>query len=244
MGEAKGASLSRKAVMELRDLILGGTLPPGERLYEVPLSERLGISRTPMREAMAKLEQEGLLERIPAGGYAVRTFTFEDVIDAIELRGVMEGTAARLAAERGVEPVKLRQFRKVVEALDRTLGSDVKKMDFDGYVELNSELHELLAGLSGSEMVRREVERASRLAFASPSAFLREQEDVLEFRRSLIGAQAQHRALLEAIEAREGSRAEAVAREHARLARQNLEYVMFQDRSLIVRVPGLALVAT
>lgn len=242
--KTKAASLSRKAVMELRDLILGGALAPGARVYEVALAERIGISRTPMREAMTRLEQEGLLERMPAGGFVVRTFSFGEVVDAIELRGIMEGAAARLAAERGVEPAKLKQFRQILDALDRTLEPGPSQMDFDGYAELNAELHDLLAELPGSDMMRREVERAARQAFASPNAFLGEQRDVLAFRRSLIVGQGQHRALLEAIEVRAGARAESIAREHAYLARQNLEYVMFQDRSLIERVPGLTLVAT
>ena len=77
---------------------------------------------------------------------------------------------------------------------------------------------------------------------ASPSAFLDKQADVLAFRRSLVVGQAQHRAIINAIELREGGRAEAVAREHGRLARLNLEYVIEQDRSLMRRVPALALV--
>jgi GntR family transcriptional regulator, vanillate catabolism transcriptional regulator len=229
-----------RAVMELRDMVLAGALPAGARLYEVSLAEELGISRTPVREALAQLEQEGLLERAPSGGYAVRTFTFQDVADALELRGVLEGTAARLAAERGADATRLRQIGLVLAGLDTATGED--SYDFNAYESLNAEFHMLLAGLSGSDILRAELERADRLPFASPSAFLRGQQEVPAFRRSLIVAQAQHHAIIEAIEAREGARAEAVAREHARLARRNLDYVMYQDRSLIESVPGLTLV--
>lgn len=229
-----------RAVMELRDLVLGGSLAGGERLYEVPLAEELGISRTPIREALGQLEKEGLLERLPSGGYAVRSFTFQDVADAIEIRGVLEGTAARFAAERGADETQLREIRRILAELDHATAEDT--YDFCRYETLNAAFHDTLAGLSGSEVVRAELERANRLPFASPSAFLRGQQDVPAFHRSLIGAQAQHHAIVEAITAREGTRAEFVAREHARLARRNLEYVMFQDRSLIGRVPGLALV--
>lgn len=234
--------LARHALMELRSMLLNGALPPGERLYEVALAERLSVSRTPLRSALAALEQEGLIERLAGGGYAVRSFTFSDVADAIELRGVLEGTAARLAAERGAEPATMRRFGEVLEALDRTLEPDPETMDFDGYVTLNAEFHDLLARLPGSEIVRREVERAARLPIASASAFLEGQQDVPAFRRSLVGAQAQHRALFEAIAAREGFRAEALAREHARLARRNLDHVMHKEPRLLSRVPGLALV--
>ncbi len=95
-----------KALLGLRDLILTGEVEPGERLSEVALSERLSVSRTPLRAALQKLEQEGLVALIPSGGYAVRSFSRQEVIDAIELRGVLEGAAARLAAERGATPAR------------------------------------------------------------------------------------------------------------------------------------------
>lgn len=232
-----------KALLGLRNLVLGGAVSPGDRLSEVVLAKRLGISRTPLRAALARLEQEGLLEQIPSGGYAARGFRLSDVFDAIELRGVMEGTAARVAAERGVEPAKLGAIKTLVAELDKTIRDRPQDMLFDRYVALNASFHAALAGLSGSELLRREVERSTLLPFASPSAFLDRQEAVPAFRRSLSLAQQQHRDIVAAIEQREGARAEALAREHARLARQNLEFVVSQDRSLMTRVPGLALVS-
>ena len=233
---------SLKALMGVRDLVLGGHARPGERLSEVAIAEKLGISRTPIRAALARLEQEGLLEIIPSGGYAVRGFAREEVLDAIELRGVLEGTAARLAAERGVPPARMRAIKELVRALEETVRDRPVDMEFERYVDLNAAFHEALAGLSGSDTIRREIERVTRLPFASPSAFLDKQADVPAFRQSLLVGQAQHKAIVNAIELREGGRAEALAREHARLARQNLEYVIETDRSLLRRVPALALI--
>ncbi|MDZ4097056.1 MAG: GntR family transcriptional regulator [Paracoccaceae bacterium] len=232
-------SQSNRAVLELRDLVVGGTLKPGARVYEVALAEMFGLSRTPVREALTRLEQEGLLEKVPTGGFVVRGFSYADVVDAIELRGTLEGLAARLAAERGAD---VGQMLDVVAELDKVLDAGPEAMEFPAYADLNDRFHAQLAALSGSQVVRREIERASQLGFASPSAFVVGQGDVLAFRRSLSVAQSQHRALVEAIGAREGARAEAIAREHARLARRNLEYVMFEDRQLIGRVPALSLV--
>src|SRR5690554_4658921 len=93
-----------RAVIELREKIVSGEIPGGTRLFEVSMAESLNISRTPVREAMSRLAEEGLLDRARGGGFTVRTFGFADVVDAIELRGVLEGTAARLAAERGADP--------------------------------------------------------------------------------------------------------------------------------------------
>lgn len=241
--EPKRDTQTLKALLGVRDLVLGGGVGAGERLSEIALAQTLGVSRTPLRAALSRLEQEGLLEFIPSGGYAVRSFTTADVFDAIELRGVLEGTAARLAAERGVSPVRLAQMKRLLAELDNTFRDRLEDMLFERYVELNAEFHAALASLAGSETMRREVERATHLPFASPSAFLEGQEDVPAFRQSLIFAQRQHRDIVSAIEMREGARAEALAREHARLARHNLNFVMGQDRSLMRRVPGLALVS-
>jgi len=235
-------SQTEKATLALRGLILSGDFEAGSRLAEVSLSERLGISRTPLRQAMERLVSEGLLTRIPSGGCQVARFRLEDIVDAIELRGVLEGTAVRLAAERGAEPGLVMEARRVLEAIDPVV-SDPERVDFDSYVSLNAKFHDLLARMAGSDMVEREVRRIAQLPLASPSAFLRGQELVPDFMRSLVVAQTQHRAILEAVEAREGGRAEALAREHARLARQNFAFLQTADPRLATRVPGLSLVA-
>ncbi|WP_309082972.1 GntR family transcriptional regulator [Chelativorans sp.] len=242
MEQSTGRTHAIRALIELRKKILNGELPGGMRLFEVPLAEQLKISRTPVREALLRLAEEGLLERVRNGGFVVRTFRYSDLIDAIELRGVMEGTAARLAAERGVPPAMLARMQSIVASLDDCFGPAPADVDFEGYRELNALFHKELAALCGSEIVQREVERSTRFPFASPSAFLQDRTDLLVFRRSLNTAQEQHRAIVSAIADREGFRAEALAREHARAARRNLEYVMNEDRSLIGQVPGLALV--
>src|SRR5690606_28557438 len=84
VSETKRDSQTFKALLGVRDLVLSGGVAPGERLSEAALAERLGISRTPLRAALARLQQEGLLEQIPSGGYTVRSFTIADIFDAIE----------------------------------------------------------------------------------------------------------------------------------------------------------------
>lgn len=242
LNEPTGKTHATRALIELRKKILDGELAGGTRLFEVPLAEELAISRTPVREAMSRLAEEGLLDRVRSGGFVVRTFGFADVIDAIELRGVLEGTAARLAAERGVSAEQIATMREIVHKLDACFGEVPGDVDFETYSELNESFHHELAGLAGSEVIRREVARVSRLPFASPSAFSPDLGDIAAFRRSLNLAHEQHRAIVAAIAAREGSRAEALAREHARAARRNLEHVLREDRSLIDQLPGLALV--
>ena len=243
MSENTAATHAARTVIELREKIISGQLTGGTRLFEVPLAEELQISRTPLRDAMSRLTEEGLLERLKNGGFVVRTFTMDDVVDAIELRGVLEGTAARLAAERGAAPELLSRMECLVSELDDCFGDAHNTVDFERYSELNAEFHQILASLSGSDIVRREVERVCRLPFASPTAFLPDRSDIVAFRRSLQVAQEQHRAIAAAIAAREGSRAEHLAREHARTARRNLDYVLRQEANLRDQVPSLAIVS-
>src|SRR5690554_6204628 len=150
MKSSEVATHGRRAVIELREKIINGELPGGMRLFEVSLAESLQISRTPVREALSRLAEEGLLDRLPSGGFVVRRFGYADVIDSIELRGVLEGTAARLAAERGALPEGLKRMREIVAELDSCFGDSVDDVDFDTYADLNARFHSELAGLSGS----------------------------------------------------------------------------------------------
>lgn len=238
---ASGASQAVKAQLRLRELILAGELPSGARIAELAIVEKLGVSRTPIREALMRLEQEGLLQALPGGGYAVRSFSEREVGDAIELRGTLEGLAARLAAERGVPPQALREARACLGRIDEALGRPALDDEaFLRYVTLNQAFHHLLLGMAGSAVVARELERVVKLPFASPSGFVVLQANSPQARDMLVVAQDQHRQVLDAIEQREGSRAEAIMREHSRLAQRNLrEAVRSQN---VAHMPAVRLI--
>lgn len=234
-------SQSLDALLRLREMILNGELSAGERVSELPLVDRLGVSRTPVRLALVKLEHEGLLEALSGGGYVVRAFGYDEIVDAIELRGVLEGTAARLAAERLGRRSELDALKDCLGRLDEVVHPSSGPQGFTAYVALNERFHRLLLGLARSAPLARAVEQATALPFASPSAFFFAQSALPRSREILIVAQDQHRTILEAIENREGARAEALAREHARLARRNLDLAR-ADHSLLDGVPGGALI--
>ena len=234
-------SQSMQALLRLRELIISGEFPPGSRMSELPLVERIGVSRTPLRLALAKLEHEGLLEPLSGGGYAVREFTQRDIDDAIELRGVLEGTAVRFAAERGVNRRQLRAMRECLEELDQV----VHRADYESfvrYVDLNERLHGLFLRAARSPVLERAVEGVVSLPFAGPSAFVLAEAELPESREILVIAQSHHRALVDAIEGREAARAESVGREHARIAKRNLEIVL-ANRDALDRVPGGSLIS-
>jgi GntR family transcriptional regulator, vanillate catabolism transcriptional regulator len=218
-----GGSQAVKAQLRLREMILAGDLPSGARIAELAIVEKLGVSRTPIRAALVRLEQEGLLQALPNGGFAVRTFSERDAADAIEVRGTVEGMAARLAAERGAPAVVLAEARACLAQIDAVLNQPALDDEaFTSYVTLNEKFHNLLSEMAGSAVIRRELERVVNLPFASPSAFIVMQANSPRARDMLIVAQDQHRQVLDAIESREGARAEAIMREHSRIAQRNL----------------------
>lgn len=230
-----------KAQLRLREMILGGDLPAGARIAELAIVDKLGVSRTPIRAALMRLEQEGLLRALPGGGYAVRTFSQRDVSDAIELRGTIEGLAARLAAERGASAEELARAQACLEQIDLVLSQPaLDDAAFSRYVNLNSEFHGLLSAMAGSALMARELERVVSLPFASPSAFVVVQANSPRARDMLVVAQDQHRQVLDAIGRREGARAEAIMREHSRLAQRNLREAV--DTTDVARMPAVRLI--
>jgi len=230
-----------RALLSLREQLLSGEFKPGDRMSELRLVDRLGVSRTPLRLALASLEHEGLLRSLPGGGYVVREFTRADIRDAIELRGVLEGTAARFAAERGASRRDIRALRSINDSVEPLVHlADYES--FERYVALNELFHARLLKMAESPLLERTLEGVLSLPFASPSALVLQHAQLPESREILIIAHRQHLWLVDAIEGREGARADSIAREHARLSLTNLEIVL-GHRGLIEQVPGASLLA-
>ncbi len=231
-----------RALLRLREMILSGEFAPGERMSELPLVERVGVSRTPLRLALAELEHEGLLRGLAGGGYVIRAFTRAEMSDAIELRGVLEGTAARFAAERGTTRRELRALAAICEEIE-TL---VHRQDFESfelYAELNQRFHEQMLKMAHSPFLERTLEGIVSLPFAGPSSLLLlRQAELPESRQILVIANRHHRGIVEAIEGRAGARAESLAREHARIALTNLD-IALRHREVLERMPGASLIA-
>lgn len=232
-----------RALLAIRELILEGVLAPGKRISELAVAERTGISRTPIRAALQRLEEEGLIETIPSGGFAVKSFSQQDVFDAIEIRGTLEGLAARLAAERG-STARLGPLQACLQELDGLVEAAIETEEaFPGYVAANARLHALIVDLAESPTLKRQIDRAVSLPFASPSGFVMAQAIMPESHRILLVAQDQHRCVVEAIANREGARAQAIMQEHARLAGRNLRLAL-GNRQALERVLGGTLIRT
>ena len=225
-------SQSQKALIAIRELILNGELEVDKRLSELSLVEKLGVSRTPIRTALVKLSEEGLLQKTPGGSYKVRVFTLQDVQDSIELRGTIEGLAARLAAERGVNSAELAALEQTTRAIDDLLSRTAYHLsteDVSTYATLNGQFHAQLIELANSFVILHQLERIRSLPFAAPDAMVGDLPDGGKGWERVYSAQLQHKAIVEAIELRQGTRAESLTREHSRISLNSVRNFLRQS---------------
>lgn len=142
--------LGREVTDILRRMIIDGGFKPGERLVEERLAERMGISRTPLREALHRLEQEGALVKRPRGGYVLKPLSPDEVEEAVEVRSVLEGlVAARAAKNATAETVAAMEAN--LEDFRRALAAE----DWDELVSLNAAFHTTLRQTAGSALLLR-----------------------------------------------------------------------------------------
>jgi len=205
-------------------MILTGKFEAGERISELPLVALLGVSRTPIRLALERLAHEGLLEVYPTGGFIVRAFSLNDLWDSMEVRGTLEGTAARMAAERLKNDAELEMLRQYQKEMDSIVQPNVES--FPSYCELNDAFHSEVVRLAKSDILRQRLDQLFCLPFASPSALVTSPLKLPDANERLIIGKYQHYAIIDAIAAREGSSAESIAREHARMTRSIIELAL------------------
>jgi GntR family transcriptional regulator of vanillate catabolism len=203
------------ALTRLREMILRGTLKPGERLREVELAERLSMSRTPIRQALPALAQEGLL--VPAGGrgYAVRAFTRAESLQALHLRGTLEGYAAQRIVLGGGGPAIAEALAPYVAAIDELLARpNLSDLMEERYGELNERFHAIVVDGAGDALLRDLVARCNVVPFTSPRVVAFEANEDAMILALLRYAQRQHHAILDALRTGDATRAEMLFREH------------------------------
>lgn len=208
-----------EVVSRLRDGIIDGTLPAGTRLQQVALAEQMGVSRTPLREALRVLENEGLL-RTSDGNRTVEVVpvSSDDLHDMYQLREVIDGLAARLAAQRGLSAADEEQARHLlVEMAESSEPYDPVQRN-----RSHAQFHELIAQASGNARVQSfaSLIRTSSAALYMPLqretalANLLVEDPNRSYKQILDEAQIQHREVIDAIVDRNPDAAEAAARRH------------------------------
>ena len=147
-----------EVLVVIREQILNGELKAGERLAEIPLADRLGVSRTPVRHALTLLQAEGLLGAAGARGYEVKRFSVNDITDAIEVRGALEGLAARTVAEHGITRRLRNTLDECVAGGDAILDVDTITSDVDTvFAKLNARFHNAIVEEAGNAALRNAI---------------------------------------------------------------------------------------
>ena len=194
--------LGQHVFEKLKQAIIRGDLAPGDRIVEIQVAEALDISRTPVREAIHKLEREGLLKKLPKGGFTVMSLSREDIEETFGIRSVLESYAAGLAALKHRE-----DELKPLEEKIREFKACLKKGNVDDLPRINTEFHNLLYALSRSPKLIKMINE------------LRDQ--IFRFRKILLkmdhmpeASNEGHRKMLAAIRDRDVARVEGLVREH------------------------------
>jgi DNA-binding GntR family transcriptional regulator len=206
-----GYSLREKIFLKLRQDILDGKYKAGDSLVELKLAEEMGVSRTPVREAIRQLELEGLVFSIPNKGVFVEGITSQDIEDIYAIRECMEGLAARWAIER-MDDQSLKELENLCELMEFYTG----KGDLDRVGELNSKFHDLIFESTKSKPLKQILSDfqyyIGNIRLASLKSPGRAEQSLNE-----------HKAIVEAFKDRDVERGERVLVEHIRNTRRNYE---------------------
>jgi DNA-binding GntR family transcriptional regulator len=167
----------------LREAIIIGELRPGERLMEVQLAEKMGVSRTPVREAIRKLELEGLVDMIPRKGAHVAELSVKDIMDVLEVRASLDGLATALAAER-ITDDELKELNHI----NGQFSTYIEKENLSGSVKKDVEFHDIIYKASRNDKLitilsnlREQVQRFRVIYlkdYSSPKNLIKEHNDI------------------------------------------------------------------
>ena len=210
----KTKSREEEVYLKLEEEILGGKLKRGEALTEMSLSARLGVSRTPVRAALHRLAEEGLVEISPNRGAVVVGVTVDDLIDTYKIRVRLEGLASAMAASRMTDEEK-EELRESVELAEYY----VAKGNAEKLKELDTEFHNIIYRASGNRMLsrilselHRNIKTYRKLSMTVPGRVERTAEE--------------HREILNAILAGDAEKADALTRKHVERAMENMVEAM------------------
>jgi DNA-binding GntR family transcriptional regulator len=210
-----GASLADRAYVAIRSLIVSLELAPGDPIREPELTAKLGIGRTPIREALRRLALERLVEVYPRRGMFVTTVDVRDLARLCEVRAVLEPEAARLAAERATKPDLEELTALIEELLDR------RRRDDRALIDLDERIHRTIYRTSHNQLLEETLEWYYTHA-------LRIWMLALDRTRTLQSAVLEHHELLDAIARGKGERAAALMRAHVEHFEQAMRDVLLE----------------
>lgn len=183
-------------------MIFDQDLKPGEKIRQEKLAEKLGVSRSPLQKALQRLESELLIESIPRRGVIVKMISSKELIDVFELRAVLEGLSARLAASR-LTPVQIEKLKSCFEPF-----RNKTEIDYDEYAKADRYFHDQIMKWSGNEVVTRLEVLSNVHMNAYQAGLFRAPEETLP----------EHFAIIKALEKQDGNLAEKLMRKHIQLS--------------------------
>lgn len=198
---------TERAYRVLKQLILDNELPPGSQLLELEAAARLGMSRTPVREAMVRLEQEGMVELRSRHGMRVLPISADTLAEIYDILTALEGSAAETAARKGADPAELASLQDAVDAMEIALAED----DLVRWSQADANFHRQLVELAGNRKLAALVEQVSDQAH-------RARVTTLRLRPKPVGSNRDHAALVQAIRDRDPQRARDIHEQHRRRA--------------------------
>ena len=215
--------MDSRVAQRIRELIVEGVLLPGTRVAEAMIAERLGVSRTPVRNALPALASEGLLEPAGKRGYAVRHFTIDDSYRATEIRCVLEGFAARELAGRDDRGPIIESLREILEEGDDIFAKGhVVVEDEEAYAAMNGRFHDLIMSGARDPLLSELIQRVYSVPFVAPNVVASNKIPLKEIYPILMSGHRQHHAIVDAIESGQPDVAENLMRGHSTPARRTL----------------------
>jgi len=198
----KKENLGNQVFEHIKEMILKGEIPAGKRMIESEIANFMGISRTPVREAVHKLEAEGFLKPLPKAGYVVRGLTLSDIEETFDIRSILESFAGYLAAIRYSDE-EILPLEEKIEEFQRHLDRD----DLKGLTRINTDFHELLYSLSRSPRLIKMIHGLRDEIF-----FLR--KVILNSGEMALLSNKDHREMIKAIKKREAKKVRRLVMEH------------------------------
>lgn len=189
----------------LREAILSGELLPGQRLMEIQLAEKLGVSRTPVREAIRKLELEGFVVMLPRKGAYVADISIKEIIEVLEVRAILEGLAANLATDRMSD--------EDINKLEEIVNSTNEKLTTEELLKKDVEFHECIFKASNNKKLHSIITSLWEQVYRFRVTYISNQESI----STII---EEHKQILSAIKSRNSNLAEQYAKEHIEKAAQ------------------------
>lgn len=210
-------SLTDKAYLKIKNDIIDGKFEPGEELTETSLAEMLSISRTPVRQALYKLEAEGLIQNIPNKGFIVTKLGLKDILEIMQVREALEGMAARLACQK-INKEELDEIISLFPPFDKKL----EKKDFIKAYNAGNKLHQFIYEKSDNRIIKQQlsllniqIKTTTQIAAKIPGRYEK--------------AHKEHKAIIDALLAQDPDLAETKMREHISQIRSSIVFEFVQN---------------